>query len=36
MEIPDEPEARPEQYKGIDLFTRPGETRDIPSLGTSE
>ena len=27
--IPDDPESRPEKLKGFDLFTRPGETRNI-------
>jgi L-ascorbate metabolism protein UlaG (beta-lactamase superfamily) len=27
--IPDVPESRPEKLKGFDLFTRPGETRNI-------
>jgi L-ascorbate metabolism protein UlaG (beta-lactamase superfamily) len=28
--IPDEPSERPIELQGVDLFTRPGETRDIP------
>ena len=28
-EIPDDPAARPEQFQGYDLFTQPGESRDI-------
>jgi L-ascorbate metabolism protein UlaG (beta-lactamase superfamily) len=29
--IPDEPSERPIEFQGADLFTRPGETRDIPA-----
>jgi L-ascorbate metabolism protein UlaG (beta-lactamase superfamily) len=29
--IPDEPTERPIELQGVDLFTRPGETRDIPT-----
>lgn len=29
--IPDDAEDRPAEYRGVDLFTRPGETRDISS-----
>ena len=29
-EIPDEPSQRPIELQGVDLFTRPGETRNIP------
>ena len=32
--IPDEPSERPIELQGADLFTRPGETRDIPMLDT--
>jgi len=28
--IPDEPSERPIELQGVDLFTRPGETRNIP------
>ena len=30
-DIPDEPSERPIELQGVDLFTRPGETRDIPA-----
>ena len=29
MEIADEPEGRPDELRDVDLFTRPGETREI-------
>ena len=33
-EMPDDPATRPEQFQGFDLFTRPGETRDVRNAGT--
>ena len=29
--IPDDPSERPIEFQGVDLFTLPGETRDIPA-----
>ncbi len=28
-EVPDDPEHRPDYLQSLELFTRPGETRDI-------